>query len=224
MRPAMAQCTPAAHNAATLPRPHFITADIGGGPWTGAEDIGVDSGFNVKAGGGILVSSREAQFTTTGVRCRDRHWSLYLGINFLFTQSGLAEGTANQVATSNPQNPTLLSATSGRGRYYALTMEPTFRYRLTRIVTVYALGGFGLLKRTLDFTGMPPQGTIVQGPSAVAASFSGASGVFDAGGGISFGPVNRTAGVSYYIELRRLQGLGVNGGTTLWPAAAGIRW
>ena len=219
--------------------PRRVMADVGGAWHTGIENTGVyKSGIGLNAGGGVLVSSRSAHYTDTG-ECTDRHLYLYVTGNFLFSQSDLTPGTAFNIGQMNQQqNPTLLSATSGSVKYYTFIGEPTVQFRLPnfrfppkskfasnfQFISFYFLGGFGVMRRDLNLTGPPILGGVIQNSSTVVADFTENSALWDAGGGISFGPFKQTAGLTYFVEFRRIQGLGVNGGTTLEPFSVGIRW
>jgi len=216
------QCVPGGEDAPKVPEFRHFTANVGGG-WTDG-GANVDRGNNLEAGAGVLLSGPPERYDQCGYRLGDRRWSLYLSADFLFNWSGLSRSGVDNAVTLNPQDPTLLSAINGRAKFYSTTLDPTFRYRVRNWFTIYASGGFGWMRRTVEFTGLPPQGTVIQGPTAVIAGFGGNSGVFDAGGGISFGPIGPTGNLTYYVEARWLQGIGINSGTKLVPLSFGLRW
>jgi hypothetical protein len=197
-----------------------FTADFGGG-WTRSQGGGLETGINFRAGGGWLLSPQPHLYSASGDPLRGRHWSLYLVGEFAFTQSGL---TNTALLQQIQLNPALSSATSATPRYYSATADPTFRYCLLKCrVTFYELGGFGWMHRTVEFDG-PSNGTSPVGSNGKLASFGYQSPAYEAGSGVTFGPFPFSEGVTYYVEWRRLQGLGSNGGSTLWPLSFGIRW
>jgi opacity protein-like surface antigen len=214
---------PGADDATPAPKLHHFTADVGGG-WTGREGANIDRGNNLEGGAGVRLSPQSEQYDDCGYRRDDRRWSLYVNADFLFNWAGLSSIGVSNAVTLNPQDPTLLSAINGRAKFYSTTLDPTFRYRFGGWFTVYATGGFGWMRRSVEFTGLPVQGTVIQGPVAVITGFGGNSGVFDAGGGVSFGPIGKTGGVTYYVEARWLQGIGLNSGIKLAPVSFGLRW
>jgi hypothetical protein len=197
-----------------------FTADFGGG-WTRSQGGGLETGINFRAGGGWLLSPQPRRYSDTGNWLRARHWSLYLVGEFAFTQSQLTNAALIQQIQLNPA---LSSATSAIPRYYTATADPTFRYCLLKCrVTFYELGGLGWMHRTVEFDG-PSNGTSPVGSNGKLASFGYQSPAYEAGSGVTFGPFPFSEGVTYYVEWRRLQGLGSNGGSTLWPLSFGIRW
>jgi hypothetical protein len=216
-----ATCTPVSDQT---PRFRQVTADFGGG-WTWAQHGAMVTGVNFRGGGGLRLSPQAKPYDDNGTPLCVRHWSVYLVGEFIFDQSGLSGGAVKQAIQLNPQNLGLSTATSATARYYSLTVDPTFRYCVYKCsVTVYGLGGFGWLHRNAEFRGSPTQGSPIGLPNPAVASFSYDSPAYVAAVGVTLGPVKFTSGLTYYIEIRRLQGLGINSDSTLWPMSLGIRW
>jgi hypothetical protein len=197
-----------------------FTADFGGG-WTWAQGGGLATGINFRGGAGWLLSPQPQRYNSIGNRLRERHWSLYLVGEFTFIQSGLTKSGLQQAIQLNPA---LSSATSATGRYYSATADPNLRYCVLNCrITLYVLGGFGWMRRTVEFNG-PATAESPVGSNATVASFNYDSAAYDVGGGVTLGPFKYTEGLTYFVEVRRLQGFGSNGGSTLLPLSFGIRW
>ncbi len=186
----------------------------------------IENGYNLDSGAAWALPPMH---TNTDGICNSQ-WRLYFSGDFLFRSSSVTQGAVQQAIQSNPQSPTLLTAEFGSAKYYAALFGPVFRGRLPRktrvsnYVALYAFGRAGWLRRSLNFTGEPIGGTLIQPSNPVAVSITGNSGAFDVGVGISFGPFKQLQSGSFFIEGRRLHGLGINSGTTMWPFVAGFRW
>jgi hypothetical protein len=202
-----------------------FSAGFGAG-WTAREGGGIDNGYNLNTGAAWALPPAHAN--PDGI-C-DSHWRLYFGGDFLFRSSSVKEGSVQQAIQSNPQTPALLTAEFGNAKYYSALFGPTLRVRLpgksrlSNYVAFYWFGRAGWLRRSLNFTGEPIGGELIQPSNPVAVSITGNSGAFDFGAGISIGPFKGLQTGSFFIEARRLHGLGINTGTTMWPLVAGFRW
>jgi hypothetical protein len=140
---------------------HPFTAAIGGGAsWRDGSDL---RGFNVDGDVGVALTPRPERYDEYGNALRSRPWRLYITANFIFIQSSLSKSAVEQAIALNPQNPSLLSAVTGRSKGYNATLGPSLRYRVHGGFSVYALAGFGWLDRTVDFIGVPTQGTALGG-------------------------------------------------------------
>jgi hypothetical protein len=212
--------------AQDLPDFHPYTADIGGGitPVFGSDGNSLQTGYNLRVGGGFAVTPRPVEKYEQGYLLPTRRLSVYIAADFMFNQSDTTSSTVALAIISNPQIPALLSATSGKAKFYSTTLGPTFRYQLNRHANVYALAGFGWLRRTIEFNGVSGQGTLLLPSSPAVSASGGNSGAFDAGGGINIGPFKQLGGLMFYAEARVLRGLAINNGTTLAPLSFGIRW
>jgi hypothetical protein len=210
-----------------MPRFPRFTAFIGGSPTDlGAHDL--NSGYGLLAGGGVKIGgSQDANSVLY-----PRWWSVYLTGNFMFNDLGIKSSDLQSAIIANPQIPGLLSATSGTAKFYSTTFGPTLRFQIPRAsyINIYVLAGGGWMRRTLDFTGAYSQSGSILPSSPVVASIAESSGAFDAGAGISFGPLKRATGVveaagtMLYIEVRFIHGLGINSPSTFWPLSVGVRW
>jgi hypothetical protein len=137
----------------------------------------------------------------------------------MFDQLG---STASALTQATFNNAALASATSARGKFYATTLDPTFRFPLNRRANLYLLGGFGWFRRSVEFSAANP-GTLTQSAGTPLAKSVLNSGVFDAGGGVNVG-LRKRGGPMLYIELRLYHGLAANSATMLLPLSVGVRW
>jgi hypothetical protein len=142
----------------------------------------------------------------------------------MFVRSGIDPSSLQQAIILNPQNPVLLSATSGKATFLTTTLDPTLQRALSRNVVLYFLGGFGWFRRTIDFTGVSTEGKLLQPNSPAVYAQAANSGVADAGFGVNIRLSKQRAVPNLFVEGRVLRGLAINGGTTLVPVSAGIRW
>lgn len=201
-----------------------FTGSVGGG-WAANDGDGIKSGHNLSASGGFAVIPEIAYADSTGNCKFGCYWRVYLTANILFTQSNITQAAVQQAVILNPTNPALLSASSGREKVYNLTFGPHVRYWLFKDwVGVYGSAGFGWLRRALDFTGTPLQGTLIQAPNPVVSAIVGNSGSFDAAVGVNLGNFGGTGGLKFFVEGRYVHGLGINSGVKIWPVSIGVRW
>lgn len=217
----------AAGQAANPYQPQFrhFTADFGGG-WTWARGGSTSLGVVFHAGAGLRLSpADEKRFDDNGNPIRDRHWSLYLIGDFMFNQSPVTSKALAQAIQLNPQITGLSSATAATQRYYTASAGPTFRYCWRDCTyTVYGLGGLGWMHRNVDFTGVPQKGSPIGLQNPSVAGFDYDSVAYDWGAGVAFGPFKPIEGATFFIELRRLQGVASNDVNALWPLSIGVRW
>jgi hypothetical protein len=149
-----------------------------------------------------------------------RHFNVLVTGQVLFGNSDL-KGQPASLFTTNPQNPTLLSATGGKGKFYAATAGPRFQYS-GRWLSVYAQPSAGWLRRSIDLTGPSTEGGALQPNSPAVFHQAGSSGVVRVTGGLS---VSVTKGLRLFGEIGLLQGLAINHGTMLAPIlSGGARW
>lgn len=184
---------------------HSCTAAIG----AGVEKVPGRDGdntkgvrWNLQAGGGFAAN----------------HY-LFITANFAFDQMGLT-----QAAVTNTNSLQSTKYTDGNARYYTTTLDPTLRFplpRWSRGASVYFLGGFGWLRRSIDFVGAQTEPVVIHPTSPLLGSFEANSGVFDAGAGVNV-PIHR--GLMAYAEVRVYQGLAINHATILVPFTFGVRW
>jgi hypothetical protein len=204
-----------------------FTVDVGGGfaPVTGSDAHNLVAGWVLQAGVGFRVTPKP-KWNDKHDPSTIRRWNLFLTANFISERSGIRSAALQQAITMNPQNTALLSATSASAKFYGLTIEPTLE-RGTDYGCFYFFGGFGWLRRTIDFTGGSNQGALLQPSSPSVFGQGGNSGVFDGGAGIAFAPWSQGRGLSVFVEARVLRGLANNSGTsgtTLLPFTLGLRW
>jgi hypothetical protein len=168
-------------------------------------------GWGVQAGGG---------FAFTRPADSAHRWRWFITSNFTFEKF---EATAAALSLAKASNPTqLASATSAHGDFTAVTLDLNPRFFVNRKLSVYAVGGFGWLRRGVGFNGANPA-TLLQSNGISLDRVASNSGVFDLGGGVNYGP-RILHGAMLFMEARVYRGLAVNGGTTLLPFSLGIRW
>jgi hypothetical protein len=167
-------------------------------------------GWGFQAGGGFAVT-RQAE------PGHGHAW--YLDANYLYDKFR-ARGAALAYAIS--QDPQLTGAKSAHANFSAITLDPAFRFAGTRHFNAYVTGGFGWLRRGVDFnTTNPVPGLLVSGSSLARVASN--SGVLDAAVGNNFSP-ELLHGAMVFIEVRVYHGLAINGGSTLVPVSVGFRW
>jgi hypothetical protein len=205
---------------------HSITLHAGGGvaflSGTDAHNFDMPRGFQF-GGGKALLGQPKQEYDQQSNPLPLRRWNIFLTGNFIYQQSAINLNAVREAIALNPQNTALLSATSGTAKFYSTTLDFVPRFEASRRVSVYALGGFGWLRRTLVFEGVSSQGSLLQpsGPTVFAPHRN--SGVVDGGAGIDFGVFGRGS-IKLFGEVRVLHGLATNSGTTLVPLSAGVRW
>lgn len=197
--------------AAAQEPPDSLPITIGvGGMMTPAIDNSFKGGWDLLAGGGFAVSHRS----------HHRRWRLFFTGNFMYEHLGVtnaALGLAKMADTA------LQNATGARARFYSATFDPTFRYALSRRISIYGLGGFGWFQRAIEFTGAAKEGTLLPPGMPSILSPSGNSAAVDAGIGLNYllrGPGSAIV----FVEARYLRGLGINQTTSLAPVSVGFRW
>jgi len=198
--------------------PYFesCTLNAGGGwaPVSGKDSNSLNSGWDFQAGGGVIM---------TGGAPTSK-WSWIVNANFMFDQLQVSQSALQETKTLNPTNLGLQQASSATGKFYSATLDPlTFRRRVNSAVNVYMFGGFGWLRRSVDFAGVSVQGPLLQPNGPTVFGSGGNSGAYDAGGGASFHP-HWLGPLKLYAEGRLLHGLAINRSTTLLPVSVGIRW
>jgi hypothetical protein len=167
-------------------------------------------GWGFQAGGGFAVTSPIGPGHGSA-------W--YLDANYLYDKFR-ARGSALAYAIS--QDPQLTGAKSAHGNFSAITLDPTFRFAGTRHFNAYATGGFGWLRRGVDFNSKNPvPGLLLSGSSLARAATN--SGVLDAAVGNNFSP-EVLHGAMLFIEVRVYHGLAINSLSTLVPVSLGVRW
>ena len=160
---------------------HSHTWDIGGGGTHVSDSIGNNWAYNLRAGAGVGVWRHEPEERQGGYLVPASPWAIYVTADFVFSQAGISSQQVQQAIGTNPQIPSLLTATSGKAKYYSTTAGPTFRRRVGSVTDLYATAGFGWLRRTVDFSGAATEGSLLQPSSQGVAGISGNSGAFDAG-------------------------------------------
>ena len=183
---------------------HHLTLSGGAGFTTSAAHLAstLDRGGNADLNSGYFFNRH---FGITG--------------NFIFSELGVTRATLNDA-----------NEPDGKGKLYGLTADPSLRLPLGRRFSVYALGGGGYLRRTIEFT-MPVAVTVnhknqheVQGTSTmVMATTVGNSGGFDVGGGVNM-PSPWSDDVRLFLEVRYYKGFTSNINTTIIPITFGVRW
>ena len=202
---------------------HQYTVDASGG-WTGVhgadkQNFGAFPVYQV--GGGIaLVPRKKPETTYTNANNPTfSHRNVYMAGDFLYGESDF-KGSLQQIINSNPQRPSLLSATAGTGRFYSTTLGPRIQYSW-KVFSVYGQGGGGWLQRSLDLTGPSTEGAGLHPTNPSVFGQTGNSGALRLRAGIAGG----VKGVRGFVELGFLQGFAINHGTMLGPIlSGGVRW
>jgi hypothetical protein len=182
------------------------SANLGGG-WTfpaGHSSGNFNSGWNFAAGVGIKPGP------------------VSFNLNFLFEHLGVTESALAQTAALNPTSVGLLQATSAHAKFYSLTLDPTVRVVHAEKADVYAFGGFGWLRRSLQFTGPSTTGPLLEPVGTTVFGSGGDSGGFDFGAGVNYRL--RKRGPAVYGEVRFIHGISSNSSTILVPLSFGVRW
>jgi hypothetical protein len=197
---------------------HWFTFN-GGGGWAaphGTEASSLNTGWkNFDAGAGFAVTPPPAP---------GRKWSVFITANFMFEQLGVKQAALQDAIATNPTNIGLLEAASARAQFYSTTLDPTFRFPIAWRVSGYVFGGFGWLRRDLEFTGVSGIGSLLLPGSPDVFGSGGNSGAYDVGGGLNFRLPRQAGGLMIYAEARVTHGLAVNNATMLTPVSIGIRW
>ncbi len=170
-----------------------------------------DSGAGFHVGGGFAVwhSTQSAKSPT-----------LFLTVNYMYDQLKVTSGALSAaVAASNNQ---LKGATSAHGGFSATTLDLTYRHPISRRNSAYLLGGFGWLRRDVNFDGASP-GNLIQPNALSLGRLASNSGAFDLGTGVNFG-LRSEGSWMLFAEIRVFKGVAVNSGTILVPVSLGVRW
>jgi opacity protein-like surface antigen len=202
----------------------LFTASIGGSKALigGSDGKLMDGQWGFQAGAGYRVKQwwPKAHYPNGDPDGPSRA-SFYINGNFQYDQSKIKSSAVTQAVNANPQNPAILSAITGQGKFYTATLDPTLRFAPNDRLGIYGLAGFGLLRRTIDLTGPATEGNLIQPVTESVFGSAGNSGVLAVGGGVDYRVWKE---MKIYVEGRALHGFGVNSGTTLWPISAGVRW
>lgn len=192
---------------------HSCTVNAGGGvAWPFGDDgKNFNGGWGLQVGGGFAVTHP----------VEPRHGAqLFLDANFMYAR---LNATAQALAAAIALDPSQLgTAKSARGSFYAVTVDPTVRFPISRGFGVYASGGFGWFRRSIGFNGANPANLLHASASSLER-LSSDSGVFDLGGGMNFS-LTHNGGLMVYTKMRVYHGAAVNSSTTLLPLFAGVRW
>jgi hypothetical protein len=193
-------------------RDHTCTVDASGSfaVAKGQDGHNFESGWGIRTGGGFA-------FTPIPKR---RGFSGYLTANYMYEQLGATTGALNNAKMLNPTQ--LATATSARGSFSAVTIDPTVRFAMNRRLGFYGSGGFGWFRRGVVFHGANPA-TLIQSSSASLDRLASNSGAFDLGGGANVG-LTRNGGLMVFTEIRLYVGAAINSGTKLLPLSVGVRW
>jgi hypothetical protein len=168
-------------------------------------------GWGFQAGGGFALHHQDDP---------DRGWRFFLTSSFMFQKF---KANANALNLAKQENPIVLkSATSAHGGFSAVTVDLIPRFTWTRRNSIYFAGGFGWLRRGIDFNNKNP-GTLLQSNAISLDRLASNSGVFDAAAGYNRG-MSKNGGLILFLEGRVYRGLTVNGGNTLVPISVGVRW
>jgi hypothetical protein len=192
-----------------------------GGSATPAIDQGYRGGWDLMGSGGFGVTQWS----------HHRKWRLYFNGNFLFEHLGVTQQALKQslpspsttTTTGTTSTGTAQTPTAAKARFYSATFDPTFRYVINTRWSWYALGGFGWLERSIDFTGAANQGDLLQPAAPSLLKPSANSGAVDAGGGVNV-LLGGQGSAMLFMEARYLRGLGGNRGAAIVPLAVGFRW
>ena len=169
------------------------------------------AGWGFQAGGGFAITRQENP---------DRGWRWFITSGFVYEKF---KANAQALGKAISDNPKLLAgATSAHGAFSAITIDVTPRYAISRRWSVYGLGGFGWLRRSIGFKGANP-GTLLQSNGLTLDKLASNSGAFDAAVGINHG-LSSKGGLMLFVEGRVYRGLAVNNGSTLVPISVGVRW
>jgi hypothetical protein len=185
--------------------------------WSGSWAIpkGQD-GHNFERGWGFMAGGG---FAFTRIP-RTRGFSGYVTSHYMYEQLAATTGALGQVKMLNPTQ--LAAATSARGSFSAVTIDPTIRFAEFRWLSWSASGGFGWFRRGVVFHGANPA-TLLESSSASLDRLHSNSGVFDVGGGPNI-RLTKNGGLMLFSEIRWYKGAAINSGTKLLPISVGVRW
>jgi len=175
----------------------------------GTDGKNFNDGWGFQGAGGFAVTP-------------DHGARLFLIVDFMYdrldaTAAALAGAQATPVVKTQ-----LAPATAAHGDFTAVTLDPTVRIPATVRTSFYLSGGFGWLRRGVDFNSANPA-TLTQSAGFTLDRLATRSGALDFGGGVNFGLTHK-GGLMLFAEARVYHGLAVNRGTTLLPISVGLRW
>jgi hypothetical protein len=199
--------------AQVIPQDHSCTVNFAGQAAipSGEEGNNFNSGWGFQAGGGFAVFRPSEP---------GRGAAVYITANFMYDRLAATGAALTQAKTAEPTQ--LASATSAHGSFSAVTLDPTVRYSTSARLSFYGSGGFGWFRRAIGFNGANPE-TLTESNGITLGRLGANSGVFDLGGGLSFG-LTPKGGLMLYAEARVYRGVTVNSGTTIVPLSVGVRW
>lgn len=184
----------------------------------------------LKAGGGFTEPVRE----TDGRLKTGFNVGAGAGYNFTPYVGVMAEFDFNRLGLSD-RSLALAGVPDGNGRIYSVTLNPIVHFNPRGRFDVYATGGGGFYRRTIEFT-RPSVGTAsafdpfygVFYPVAVPltdvlASFTQNKGGLDIGGGVSF-RVRGDSNAKIFAETRYHYIFTSPVRTTILPVTFGLRW
>lgn len=191
------------------PRPDHTCTLHGGGNFVfpkGSYGGGYQSGGGFQAGGGFAVTPSQTPRTRP---------VLFLTLDFAFSHHDAESVTSKTSGTA--------ASTPPPGNFTALTFDPQVRYYLTHRISLYGIGGFGLLRR--DGTETIPSSPTSTNPGGPATTKNVAvdSGVADFGGGVNVG-LRERGGLVVFVESRYYKGLTINHDLNPVSISAGFRW
>jgi len=195
----------------------------------GGPSSGLDRARGGEAGLGRAILAQPRERRQDACYTPIRPWTVLIQSNFLYNQSGVERSAIQQAVVTNPENVSLVGAVSGKGKFYSWTLDPTLQVLTTNYGRLYLFGGAGWFRRTIEFTGLPSEGSLIQTSNPSIFGHGGNSVGVDAGFGMDWGrprqrDMTRLSDLRFYFEVRWVRGLAINQGTTLVPVSAGIRW
>jgi hypothetical protein len=196
------------------PQDHSCTVDAAGIFATPAgqdRDNFNHGGWGFQAGGGFAVT-RQLEPT------HGHSW--YLTGNYLYDKFRARRAALGMAIADEPAQ--LTGAKSAHGNFSAVTLDPAIRFTRPQHYGFYFTGGFGWLRRGIDFNGKTPVPMLLLSSSSLDRVASN-SGVFDFAGGLDLAP-GILHGFRLFIEGRVYHGMAINSGSTLVPFSVGVRW
>jgi len=207
---------------------HPYSLEAGGGEaWVmGADKANFEKLTVFQAGGSIALPGWGAKpprrYNHDISKPMYRRWNVFARAELLYGRAGIGEEAVQQIIESNPQTPSLLSATGGEAKFYSATLGPRVQYSRERF-NLYFQAGFGWFKRSIGLTGVATEGSVLQPNNQSVFGQGGTPG--GAGGGVGADcEIPRLRGVRIFGEFGLLQGLAINHSTRLAPLSFGLRW
>jgi hypothetical protein len=192
---------------------HTCTVSVGGiGAWRpfGNANENFDWGGGIQASGGFALTPK-------------RKVRLFFVGTYLYAKLGVTND-ALKSSQNIDTTPFAKDATDAEGRFLAVTFDPTLRFAVkgNHRLDIYGLGGFGWLRRDINFS-QQNQGTLVNPSNSTLGNVVSSSGIYDFGTGVNYAPT-WLHGVMIYVEGRFYHGAAINNKTKLVPFSVGIRW